>query len=249
MIYRLFLLFILSTATLLGGYTSALAQSSNDEMDESLSTSMDEGEVYDPWEPFNRKVYRFNEALDKYMLQPTARGYRKVVPAWGRERVHLFLRNLSEPLTFVNAVLQVDSDRAITSFWRFAINSTWGVGGMFDIAGQEGLVYRDEDFGQTLGRYGVGPGPYLMLPILGPSNPRDALGKGVDVFTDPFNLILDDEQAILWARYGVNLVDTREQLLDITDEVELNSFDPYAAYRSIYMQNRASKIRNGESSK
>ena len=216
----------------------AAAQSFDDE-------EYGEEDIYDPLETWNRGVYEFNDILDSYILKPTARGYRKVVPSWGRERVHSFLRNLTEPVTFVNAVLQLDKDRAFTSFWRFTINSTWGVGGMFDIAGQEGLVYRDEDFGQTLGKYGIGPGPYIVLPLLGPSDARDVVGKVADVFADPFTYILEDDEPLLWTRYGVNVIDTREQLLDITDDIDASSFDRYATYRSIFLQNRKSKISNG----
>lgn len=199
-------------------------------------------EIRDPLEPFNRAVYKFNDVLDRAILKPTAKAYRFVMPAWGRQRVHNFLQNLTSPVSFVNAVLQGDFHQSMITFWRFVINSTWGVGGLFDIAGQEGLVERKEDFGQTLGTYGVGSGPYIVWPIFGPSSLRDTGGTVVDIFTDPINYLDDDK--IVIGRKVAEVVDSRERLLDLTDDIDRVSLDPYATVRSFYAQRRQSEVEN-----
>ena len=202
-----------------------------------------EEKVNDPLESLNRKIFRVNEVLFDYVLRPTVRGYRKVMPQWGRDRVHHFFNNLTEPVTLANAILQGDVDHSFTTFWRFMINTTWGVGGMFDIAGQEGLKRRSEDFGQTLGHYGVGGGPFLMLPVLGPHTTRAAGGRVVDIFFDPLNYEFVDDEWQMARRVG-DSIDSLDQVHDVIVEVERTSFDPYATLRSMYLQNRESNIRN-----
>lgn len=201
--------------------------------------------VSDPIEPINRGMFFVNSAVDKFVFEPVARGYRKFVPKVPRAGVRNVLRNLREPLNFVNSVLQLDAEQSFTTFWRFVINSTWGLGGIFDFATVAGLEYRQEDFGQTLGRYGVGSGPYLVLPLFGSSNLRDFAGQGVDAFTDPFNITVDSALGI-GGRNAVSAIDARESVLDITDRIEKTSFDPYATYRSLYEQRRDVAIANGE---
>lgn len=201
-------------------------------------------EVYDPIEPVNRAVYGFNRVLDKTLFSPVARTYRNIVPEYVRKRVHSVLVNLSEPVTLLNSGLQGDAENAHKAFWRFTINSTMGLGGLFDIAGIAGLKHRSEDFGQTMGSYGIHHGPYLMLPIFGPSNARDVVGSVADSLSDPFNYVMTD-----YAIAGRNLaagIDKRESLLDILGEIDRVSLDPYAAVRSLYTQRRTSQIRNGE---
>lgn len=200
--------------------------------------------VEDPLEGFNRGVYKFNDVLDRGVIKPAAKGYRYVVPSQCRQRIHSALINLTEPVTFFNSVFQGDAQNAFTSLWRFVINTTWGVGGMHDVAAVAGLAHRKEDFGQTLGYYGTDSGAYLMLPILGPSNGRDLIGRVTDTFTDPFNYMMTD--------YGIAAVavtdgiDTREDLLNLTDEIDRISFDPYATIRSLYTQKRIDDIHNGK---
>lgn len=210
--------------------------------DDAEQTDEGQASMYDPLEFLNRRIYWFNDKLDKMALKPIAKGYRKAVPEWGRLRVRSFLSNLSTPVDFFNAVLQGDVDQGFTSFWRFYMNTTFGVGGLFDVATLNGLEKRDEDFGQTLGFYGLGSGPYLVLPLLGPSSVRDAVGRFVDSTVDPFNY-LDD--TFVLARQGVSVIDTREGLLELLDQIEEGSIDPYAAIRSMYLQNQNDKIRNG----
>lgn len=199
-------------------------------------------EVSDPIEPVNRAIYGFNRFLDKIILKPVAKTYRFIVPEKGRKGVTNALRNLTEPVNFLNSVLQGDVNQSFTSFWRFTINSTMGIGGLFDVARLSGLEYRKEDFGQTAGTYGTGTGPFLMLPILGPSNARDTAGLVVDSFTNPFNYLHDD---FVIAHAVIKGIDSRERTLDLVDEIDRISLDPYAATRSLYTQKRADDIRNG----
>lgn len=204
------------------------------------------GEYHDPIEGFNRGVYAFNRGVDKILLRPVAWGYRYAVPQYGRDRVGDFFTNLSEPVTFLNSLLQGDVNNAFVTFWRFAINSSVGILGLYDQAQYAGLKLRREDFGQTLGWYGVGPGFYLMLPILGPSSGRDAIGRLADTFTTPTTYIEEE-----WVPIGLTIAEgihRRSTVLDFTDQVDATAIDPYATYRSTYMQYRADMIRNGRPS-
>lgn len=199
---------------------------------------------FDPLEPFNRGMYQFNYVADGVLIKPVTKVYRGIVPEPGREAVHNFVYNLTEPVTVLNAALQLDPQRTFTSLWRFLLNSTLGVGGLFDFAGKYGLEPRQEDFGQTLGSYGVGPGPYIVLPLIGPSSLRDAFGMVVDYFSDPFSHILDHEEEV--GRYFLEALDARNRTLELTDHIYATSFDPYASFRSAYLQRRDHEIRNGK---
>ena len=208
--------------------------------DTKIATNAD---VYDPLEIVNRPVYEFNNFLDKILLKPIAKTYRFIVPEFGRRSVRNILNNLKEPVNMLNSGLQGDKEQSFTAFWRFALNSTFGLGGTFDFAGKHAnLERRTEDFGQTMGVFGVGNGPYLVLPILGPSNTRDLFGLAVDAVSDPFNYMDKDFTTI---RSAVDGVSKREFYLDITDEIERVSLDPYAAMRSLYTQRRLDEIENG----
>ena len=201
-----------------------------------------DGSAIDPLEPVNRPIFEFNMALDKAVLRPTARAYSHV-PAPMRGRVGDFLGNLSAPLWMVNQGLQGRfGEAAETGFW-FLINSTIGFGGLVDLAEAEGITRHDEDFGQTLAVWGVSDGAYLMLPILGPSNVRDGVGRAVDAFMDPFPRHVEDGTS--YARTGVKAIHKREQLLGKLERMEETSVDFYAAVRSLYRQNRGDEIRNG----
>jgi phospholipid-binding lipoprotein MlaA len=198
--------------------------------------------VSDPIEPVNRAVFSFNRYFDKFIFKPVAKTYKYVVPADGQDIVGNVLGNLNEPVTFVNSAFQGDFDNATHSFWRFTVNSTWGIGGLFDVAKEAGLTSREEDFGQTLGHYGVGHGAYLMLPILGPSSLRDGVGKAADSFAEPINYV--DDALIVAAEKVVYGIHTRAGLLKLIDDVEATSFDPYAAFKSLYIQHRAALVEN-----
>lgn len=199
--------------------------------------------VQDPVEPLNRVFYKFNSVVDHIMLRPVTSVYRGVVPEFGRDRVHSFLDNLSSPVTFANSLLQGDADNAFVTFWRFVLNTTLGFGGLYDFAADAGLhKKRDEDFGQTLGVWGADSGPYLMLPLIGPSSLRDAPGRVADWLMDPFSHALSDGE--LAARAVAGAVDFREANFDTIDDIYNSSLDPYASFRSLYLQRRKAEVEN-----
>jgi phospholipid-binding lipoprotein MlaA len=212
----------------------------------------DKGEIYDPLEGLNRKTFAFNEFVDAKIAEPLARGYRKYVHKNIRESIGNFIQNITAPMTTFNSVAQGDVKNSIHSLSSFVINSTVGIAGLFDVAGANDIKYRPEDLGQTLGKYGVGDGPYLILPFLGPSNLRDAAGLAGDKAIDPltFNILEVGGSAELIstdasiALTTAELLETREGLIEVIDDVRKNSFDPYATMRSAYTQNREAKINN-----
>jgi phospholipid-binding lipoprotein MlaA len=201
----------------------------------------------DPLEPTNRAIFGFNEFLDKVLIRPLAEVYHFILPNFLEERITVFLRNLGEPLTFVNDVLQGEDKRARVTFGRFVTNSTVGLAGIFDVATDAGLPRHTEDFGQTFGVWGIGEGPYLVLPILGPSTVRDGVGTAADTFADPVSIGLDEANVsgLALARLGLAGLDTRARNLDIVDQLRRESLDYYATMRSAYRQNRRSEILNG----
>lgn len=195
-------------------------------------------EASDDFEGVNRAIFEFNNVVDGVILKPAGQIYRGVVPEWGRDRVTNALYNLSEPVTVVNSVLQGDDVNAFTALWRFIINSTFGLLGTFDAASELGLEPRSEDFGQTLYSWGFTDSSYLVLPILGPSTVRDTIGLGVDFFIDPFNYDSVVEGDARLAHAVTEAIDSRYRLLPVTDHVEKTSLDPYATYKSLYLQKR-----------
>ncbi len=199
---------------------------------------------YDPFEPVNRGIFVFNQAIDEMFLKPVARIYIAAVPEGGRAAITNFINNLKSPVTLANDLLQGDLDRAQTTIARFTVNTIVGFGGIADVAADLGTPGHSEDFGQTAATYGVGSGPYLMLPFLGPSNVRDALGRVVDTFLDPLDYTLDRSESL--ARAGAEGVDQRARFLDVSEALEKTSIDYYASIRSVFTQNRAYEIRNGE---
>lgn len=201
-------------------------------------------QVYDPIEPVNRVIFRFNDAVDRAVLEPTAKAYRYVAPEPVRRSVRNFLGNLRSPVIFANDLLQGERERAGMTLGRFMINSTFGVFGLFDFATQFGYVAHEEDFGQTLGRWGLGGGPYVVLPLLGPSNLRDAGGRVGDYFFDPLNsCCIGNEEAL--ARFGTGALSDRESVIEVVEDLRRNTLDPYVTVRSAYAQRRAAQIRNG----
>jgi phospholipid-binding lipoprotein MlaA len=202
-----------------------------------------DGGSNDPIEGFNRGVF----AVDHYLIRPVSWAYREGVPVFARDRVRDFLNNLRTPVILTNDLLQGEWDRADFTIRRFFINTTIGVVGFVDVAGSIGIPFHSEDFGQTLGTYGVGEGPYLMLPVLGPSNVRDATGLVVDTAIDPLSYLVwsDGNSYMGYSRGGATGADQRSRNIDATDDIERNSVDIYAAYRSLYHQYRESEIHNG----
>ena len=196
----------------------------------------------DPLESMNRGIFAFNQAADTYILRPVAVSYRYITPQVVRTHLGNFADNLSEPLNGVNSLLQGDVVQGVQSFWRFVINSTIGLAGLNDVATEAGIPQRDEDFGQTLAVWGVGAGPYLVIPILGPSNFRDAGGRIGNWVVDPVNYVVNNETSIGIA-IGQGIVQ-RERLIDPIDDINNSSLDPYVSFRSIYQQRRAAQIAN-----
>lgn len=199
----------------------------------------------DPFEVFNRFMFAINETLDVFIIRPVAVTYRFWVPEGVRDSVQNFLRNLSGPIIFVNDVLQGDLQRAETTGSRFFINTVLGLG-FFDHASGLGLVYHDEDFGQTLAVYGLGEGAYLVLPLFGPSSVRDGVGLLVDSIIDPVNYALReaDENDLILARSAATGIDLRSRNIESLDEAKRDALDFYARVRSLWRQQRDAEIRN-----
>ncbi len=195
-------------------------------------------ELNDPLEPTNRVFYSINDGLDTYVLRPAAVAYRQI-PGAVRRPIHNVLANMGGPTTFANEVLQAHPRKAGDAMMRFVINSTAGVGGLFDVATDLGYPDHDTDFGLTLSVWGVGQGPFLFLPVLGPSNPRDATGFAGQIALDPLTYAaFPGSKTLGYTRYGLTAVDTRERLIDPIDQIKRNALDPYATFRSLYRQHR-----------
>jgi phospholipid-binding lipoprotein MlaA len=205
-------------------------------------------ETNDPIEPVNRAIFSFNQGLDAVILKPVASVYKQVLPQILQDGIRNFLNNLRTPLILANNLLQGDIDGAHQTIARFTTNSILGIGGFGDPAGDLGVKYRSEDLGQTLGVWGMGEGPYLMLPIFGPSNPRDLIGLVVESVADPIDIWADntDRDAIPISRLLLRGIDRRAGNLKTIDELEKSSLDFYATVRSLYRQVRADEIRNGD---
>ena len=205
----------------------------------------------DPFEPTNRDVFQLNKKLDKYVVIPTVGVYILLVPEWGRTRVHDLLDNLSLPITFANDVLQGEPKRSAETFGRFVVTTMLGLGGLFDPATSRlHMPNHGEDFGETLAIWGFDEGPYLVLPLFGPSNPRDTTGLIVDYFIDPLHW-LHYKQHIWWdaAHEYFTLLDLRAQTYQTVQGVERSSVDFYSSQRSLYRQLRNNGIRNGKPEK
>jgi len=218
---------ILCAATYLCGCTSVGA---NSEIDP------------DPWEAWNKPVYNFNDKVDGYFLKPVATGYRWLMPDAGERAVTRFFGNLGEISNTVNNLLQGKPGQAANSTGRFLFNSTLGVGGLFEVAESMGLrKYDAEDFGQTLGVWGVGPGPYIVLPFLGPSNLRDAPARLVDRYTGPAPYI--SEEAV---NYGLTVAEQVNNRVGLLESERLISGDKYLFIRDVYIQRREFLVNDGE---
>lgn len=208
------------------------------------------GDIADPYEGFNRRMFAFNNGVDKYALGPAADVYKTVTPAFARDRVGDFLSNLNGPVILANDILQAEPSRAGNTFARFGINSTVGLLGLWDAAEHFGIDGHSEDFGQTLGVWGVDSGPYLVLPLLGPSTPRDVLGLGVDRALDPLTWVEidNDDDTDLAVRAGLGIVGGLNARVRLDEQIEtLNSQpEPYIALRRIYSSQRQAAIANGK---
>lgn len=206
-------------------------------------------EFNDPFEDVNRKIFDFNQVVDRKVLVPVAKAYRDALPDAVRDSIHDFLYNLRDPLIFANDTLQGDFRRAGETVARFVLNSTIGIGGLFDVAGKWGqLPYHEDDLGITLGVWGIPEGPYLVVPVLGPSDPRDLAGSVAEGFGDPFNrLVTGNPYTLYWipfVRGGVSGIDQRSRYIETLADIERTSLDYYATIRSLYHQRREALIHH-----
>ncbi|MNJ06763.1 putative phospholipid-binding lipoprotein MlaA precursor [compost metagenome] len=195
----------------------------------------------DPWESINRPIFRFNDTVDTYALKPLAKGYQAVTPQFLEDGIHNMFRNLGDVTNLANNVLQLKPHAAGVDTARLIVNTTFGLAGFFDVGTKMGLQRNDEDFGQTLGYWGVGSGPYVMLPLLGPSTVRDAVAKYPDTYTEPYRYI--DHVPTRNTALAVDVVDTRASLLSAEKMI---SGDKYVFIRNAYLQNREFKVKDGE---
>lgn len=203
----------------------------------------------DPIEPVNRAVFVFNETFDQAFLAPAATAYDAVLPQWGENAIHNFLTHIQTPVFLANDVLQGDLDGADKLIRRFVVNTALGLGGVIDVAGHHDLsAPPEEDFGQTLAVWGVGPGIYVVLPFFGPSTLRDASAMPVDTAIDPFTWYVNrtDDHAFRFARQGVEAVDFRARNAENINDLRSRSIDTYATLRTVYSQQRSNAITDGQ---
>ena len=208
-------------------------------------TSTFDDEIYDPLEGINRAIFGFNNVADKAILEPAAKGYKKL-PSPVQSGIGNFIKNLKLPLVAVNQLLQGQGKNAAESTGRFLVNSTIGIFGLIDVADDLGLEQKEEDFGQTLATWGVGDGFYVVLPLFGPSNVRDTTGMVMTMMTDPVNAyaVNQEESWAIPLRTAANAIDQRSKIIDEVNALRDNSVDYYAAVRSSYYQNRKAAIMN-----
>jgi len=198
-------------------------------------------------EPFNRNIYAFNQGVDKVVLKPVAKGYVAVVPALARQGVTNFFNNISMVVTTFNDALQLKGTKVPVDIARFTTNLVFGLGGLIDVASALKIESRREDFGQTLGYWGVGGGPYLILPLLGPSNPRDGVGLAVDFVVSPFFYVAPNSGAeVRWGLLALDVVNTRANLLEAEKILDTAAMDRYSFLRDSYLQRRAYLIHDGQ---
>lgn len=198
----------------------------------------------DPLEPFNRKVYAFNEGVDKAVLKPAAKAYVAVVPQLVRRGVTNFFNNLGMTVTTLNDALQLKGSKVPVDFARFATNMVFGLGGLIDVATELKIENRNEDFGQTLGYWGVASGPYLVLPVFGSRSVRDAPALAVDFVANPF-FYWDPDASVRWGLFVLDVLDTRANLLEAEKFLDTAAIDRYSFLRDSYLQRREYLIHDG----
>jgi phospholipid-binding lipoprotein MlaA len=201
----------------------------------------------DPLEPLNRGIFAFNLSLDRVLIKPLAKGYQKALPENARDALRHLLDNLNEPLILANTILQGRPKSAGTTVCRFLFNSTAGIGGLVDVASAKGLPRQIGDFGQTLWAWGFPEGPYLVLPVFGPSSPRNGVGMAVDSYFDPFRFAAreyDFGAPVVVGRLVIDGLDKRARNIEAIDEMQRESVDYYASLRSLYRQNRAAELKS-----
>lgn len=209
-----------------------------------VSVPVEQRVAEDPWQGYNRAMFKFNTGLDKAVLKPTAKAYRWVLPDFVEQGISNFYSNLGDVPNSLNNLLQGKFKAAGGDSIRFLMNSTFGIAGLFDVASSTGLEKHNEDFGQTLGVWGAPSGPYLMLPVLGPSSVRDGGGLVVDLAMQPLSYADDD--AIRWGLRALQIVDVRNNVLKVEENTGLGLYDDYVQMRDIYLQRRKSLVANGQ---
>lgn len=235
MVFRGFVLSLILVAT------SAMAWADEGAANQAPIAAEAQSANPDPWEGFNRVMYRFNDTMDRYVLRPVAVGYKKVTPTPVRTGISNFFINLRSPIVMLNDLLQGKVKQAGKDTTRFVVNSTIGLAGFVDVARRMDLPANDEDFGQTLGKWGMGSGPYLVLPFIGPSSVRDGIGLGVDSASHPRRYVLDSK--VDWGLWAVDGINTRANLLDVEGIVQ---GDKYLFIRDLYLQRRAFLVNDGQ---
>ena len=235
------------TAILLCGLSGCATPSPASDQD----ALADYNETNDPLEPTNRAIYAFNNGLDTVIMRPAAQAYRFLIPAPVRGGIHNVLSNLGTPVQLGNDMLEGKPRRAGDTTMRFLINTTAGVLGIFDVAKGWGYPDHDADFGMTMALWGLPEGPFLFLPVFGPSDPRDAVGLGVNAAMDPFTWVGQGTavRALDWSRFAMNGLDQRERHLDDIDSIKKTALDPYATFRSLYRQHRRAQIEDARNDK
>lgn len=223
-----------------------IANIGNPESEEGEEDDILDEEQNDPLEPLNRSIYFVNTLVDAVVIKPLAIAYRLVLPEEVRLGIGNALTNLGAPITFLNHLLQGQPSRAGTTLIRFGLNTTLGIGGLFDPAKEMGFHTLETNFNETLGVWGASTGPYIVLPVIGPSSLRGAVGLGVGYYTQPLNYISrpqNDNQWIAYTAMGVELVHQRNLVLEALDDLEATSLDMYASLRSIYFQKQAYRLK------
>ncbi|MFO1247143.1 MAG: VacJ family lipoprotein [Alphaproteobacteria bacterium] len=201
----------------------------------------------DPWEATNRDVFAFDVWIEHHVAAPVDDGYRAVVPEPAREGLHNVVTNLHAPIILANDVIQARPKKAVNTLARIVLNTTFGLGGLIDVASKVGIPYHDNDFGVTLGQSGVAEGSYLVLPFIGPLPPRDLVGSGVDGVFDPLSYArFHGRNMLQLSRSATRILDTVDQRRDEFETIERTSVDFYATTRNLYRQNRNAKIRGGD---
>jgi phospholipid-binding lipoprotein MlaA len=245
------------TAILLQSYASFAAATHSkisdlDDAEFDIPSSQNSLQINDPLEKYNRKVHAFNDYFDRHIFRHVAIGYRNTLPGPVRQSIRNFITNIYLPISLFNSILQGKVDNSLATLSNFLINTTLGVGGLLDVAGSKNIHYRQEDFGQTLGHYNFSSGIYLVIPFLGPSSVRDFSGFIVDKSINPLDFDLveyNGQENVIRPEYrvalsSINAIDIRENLLGLLDDVNNDSFDPYATIRSAYLQKRLNDIKN-----